>query len=38
LFNDERAGVVVADRGLPGGGQYRHLIEEHERLRRVKLA
>lgn len=38
LFNDERAGVIVADRGLPGGSKYRHLITEHDRLRRVRLA
>jgi len=38
LFNDERAGVVIADRGLPGGSKFRYIIEEHERLRRIKEA
>jgi hypothetical protein len=35
LFADNRAGVVIADRGKPGGSKFRHLIEEHDRLRRV---
>lgn len=26
LFNDVNAGIVVADRGLPGGSKYRHII------------
>jgi len=38
LFNDERAGVVIADRGLTGGSKFRYIIEEHDRLRRVKDA
>jgi len=29
---------VVADRGLAGGSKYRYLIEEHDRLRRVRIA
>jgi len=36
LFNDKRAGIIVADNGLPHGSKYRHLIIEHDRLRRVK--
>ena len=38
LFDDKRSNVVIADRGKPGGSKYRYLIEEHERLRRVKMA
>ena len=38
LFDDLRSNVVIADRGKPGGSRYRYIIEEHERLRRVKLA
>ena len=38
LFADTRAGVVIADRGKPGGSKFRHLIEEHDRLRRVQQA
>lgn len=38
LFDDQRSNVVIADRGKPGGSRYRHIIEEHERLRRIKLA
>ena len=38
LFNDERAGIVIADRGLSGGSKFRYIIEEHDRLRRVKEA
>ena len=36
LYNDNRAGIVVADRGKDGGSKFRHIIEEHERLRRAK--
>lgn len=38
MFSDERAGIVVADRGKPGGSKFRHIIEEHDRLRRVRDA
>jgi len=29
---------VIADRGQAGGSKFRHLIEEHDRLRRVQQA
>lgn len=38
MFADLRAGVVIADRGPEGGSDFRHIIEEHERLRRVRVA
>ena len=38
LFADSRAGVIIADRGNDGGSKYRHIIQEHERLRRVRTA
>jgi hypothetical protein len=38
LFGDERAGIVIADRGLSGGSKFRYIIEEHDRLRRVREA
>lgn len=38
LFADSRAGVVIADRGPEGGSELRHIIQEHDRLRRVRAA
>lgn len=38
LFQDQRAGVVIRNNGLDGGSSYRHIIKEHERLRRVRVA
>lgn len=29
---------MIADRGLAGGSKFRYIIEEHDRLRRVKEA
>lgn len=36
LFNDARAGIVVTSRSKEGGSKLRHIIMEHERLRRAK--
>ena len=36
LFDDDRAGVILRDNGLPYGSKERHLIWEYERKRRAK--
>ena len=34
LFDDDRAGVILCDNGLPHGSKERHIIWENERKRR----
>jgi transcriptional regulator of acetoin/glycerol metabolism len=38
MFNDKNAGIVIAEHGVDGHSKFKHIIDEHDRLRRVKYA